>query len=80
MLGIPVDAELEFAGDDHEATCRVVGLKPPKVVYQEEEMNLTVAAARVMGKDNTRGVQGPLWWRFEGETLVDRRKRMEAGE
>ena len=79
VLGVEVGAELEFAGDV-EATCTVSNQKPPRVEYAGEEMTLTVAAARVLGRESTKGVQGPLWWRYEGETLVARRKRLEAAD
>lgn len=78
MLGLEVGTELEFAGDEAEAVCTVAQVKPPRVMYGDDELSLSVAAARVMGRDSTKGLQGPLFWRFEGETLADRRKRMEA--
>lgn len=78
-LVIAAGAELQFAGEV-EAVCRVTQVKPPRVEYAGEEMTLTVAAARVLGRESTKGVQGPLWWRFEGETLVARRKRLESAE
>ena len=79
MLEIEVGTELQFAGDEGvEAVCSVSQVKPPRVTYGEEVLTLSVAAARVLGRDSTKGLQGPLYWRFEGETLADRRKRMEA--
>lgn len=78
-LGLETGTELEFAGEA-EAVCRVTQVKPPRVEYAGEEMTLTVAAARVLGRESTKGVQGPLWWRYEGETLVARRKRLESTE
>lgn len=36
MLGIEVGAELEFAGEEAEAVCRVTQVKPPRVIYGEE--------------------------------------------
>lgn len=78
-LGIAAGVELEFAGEA-EAVCRVTQVKPPRVEFSGETLTLTEAAARVLGRENTKGVQGPLWWRIEGETLVARRKRLEAAE
>ncbi len=79
VLGIEAGAELQFAGEA-EAVCTVTNQKPPRVEYAGEEMTLTVAAARALGRETTKGVQGPLWWRYEGETLVARRKRLESTE
>ena len=80
MLGIEVGDELQFAGEGSEAVCHVVGVKPPRVDLNGEYISLSVAAARVLGRESTKGVQGPLYWRFEGETLADRRKRLESAE
>ena len=80
MLGIEVGDELQFAGEGSEAVCRVIGVKPPRVDLNGEYISLSVAAARVLGRESTKGVQGPLYWRFEGETLADRRKRLESAE
>ena len=41
----------------------------------DEAYSLTAAAQDALGND--RPIQGPLFWEFEGETLVERRKRME---
>lgn len=79
VLGIEVGAELEFAGEA-EAVCTVTNQKPPRVEFNGESLSLTEVAARVLGRESTKGVQGPLWWRFEGETLVARRKRLESTE
>lgn len=75
MLGLRDGDELEFAGEQ-DAVCVITVAKPPKVRYEGEEMTVTEAAARVLGRENTKGIQGPLWWRYEGENLADRRKRL----
>jgi len=36
-------------------------------------------AARII-RGTTYPLQGPLYWKYEGETLDERRKRMERGE
>ena len=78
MLCLRDGDELEFVGDEFEATCVISNAKPPRVMFGEEELTLSVAAARVMGRESTKGVQGPIWWAYEGENLADRRKRMES--
>lgn len=79
VLGIETGAELQFAGEV-EATCTVTNQKPPRVEFNGESLSLTEAAARVLGRESTKRVQGPLWWRYECETLVARRKRLESTE
>ena len=79
MLGIPDGELLQFLSDEN-VVCLVSHQKPPKVLYEDEEMTLTEAAARALGRDSTRGIQGPLHWKFDGETLVERRHRLESGD
>ena len=77
MLDIPVGAELCFYRD-HEITCTVVSQKPPRVKYQGVEMSVSKAAQEVM--KSSWGAQGPLYWKCEGETLQERRTRLENAE
>ena len=76
ILAIETRAELEFPCEV-ESVCRVTQVKPPRVEYVGEDMTLTEAAERVLGRESTKGVQGPLYWRYEGETLVAPRLRLE---
>ena len=80
MLGLEVGDELQFAGEGSEAVCRVIGVKPPRVDLNGEYISLSVAAAKVLGRDSTKGVQGPRWWRYGEEMLSDRRRRLESAE
>ena len=80
MLGLEVGDELQFAGEGSEVVCRVIGVKPPRVDLNGEYISLSVAAAKVLGSDSTKGIQGPRWWRYGEETLADRRKRLESAE
>lgn len=73
MVGILVGSTLTFTRDE-EKTCIVLGNR--EVQYQGQVMSLTAAAQSVLG--HSRPIQGPLYWEYEGETLVERRLRMEG--
>ena len=77
MLSIPDGELLQFLSDE-SVVCMASRQKPPKVIFGDEEMTLTEAAARALGRDSTRGIQGPLYWKYQGETLVERRHRLES--
>ena len=47
---------------------------PPVLFYSSGHRNTTPST----GGENTLGLQVPLYWRFDGETLADRRKRLES--
>lgn len=72
MVKIPVGAILNLARNK-EVTCEVVDKRWVK--YSGETTSLTAAAQKALGIN--RPLQGPLYWEYEGELLVDRRKRME---
>jgi hypothetical protein len=72
MVKIPVGAILNLARNK-EVTCEVVDKR--WVNYVGEKTSLTAAAQKALGIN--RPLQGPLYWEYEGELLVDRRKRME---
>jgi len=79
MVKIPVGATLTFAEDDN-ITCQVASKS--RVTFQGEELALSVAAIKALhmiGK-KWKAAQGANHWMFEGETLVDRRDRMESGD
>ncbi len=75
-LQIPDGAQLQFVRDE-SITCEVVSRKPPRVNFRGEELTLSYAAAKAMAKESSTGIQGPLYWNHEGETLVSRRDRIE---
>lgn len=72
MVDIRPGAILTFTRDEN-VTCEVVDTK--KVKYNGEITSLSSAAQHAM--QYPRSVQGPLYWEYEGETLVERRLRME---
>jgi hypothetical protein len=72
MVDIPIGAELTFINQP-EITCTVLDNR--RVEFTGQDLSLTKAAQEVLGHD--RPIQGPLYWEFDGETLVERRLRME---
>ena len=72
-LGIPQGAEITFV-DREEITCRVVQLKPLRVEYNGEILSLSAAAKKVLGV--AYGVNGTLYWMYQGETIWERRRRL----
>ena len=74
MLNIPVGSELQSVKDP-SIVCKVVSQRPPKVDFKGVEMSLSKAAQEVM--NSSYGLQGPLYWEYEGETLQERRTRIE---
>ena len=80
MVGIPDDATLTFLLDD-EVVCTVRQQKnPPKVNFLEEELSLSMAAAKALGRDSSAGVRGPAYWKYKDELLSDIRDRRESKE
>ena len=78
MVGIPVGTELHF-WDDPETTCTVQSRR--RVVFEGRETSISAAAGEVLKRrDLSSKVQGTTYWNFEGESLHDRRLRMEADE
>lgn len=72
MVGIPIGAILTFVNKP-EVTSRVLDNR--RVEFNGENLSITKAAQIVLG--HNRPIQGPLYWEYEGETLVERRMRME---
>jgi hypothetical protein len=72
MVEIPVGAALTFLNNE-EVTCKVLDNR--RVLFGDQDMSITKAAQTVLG--HSRPIQGPLYWEYEGETLVERRLRME---
>ena len=81
MLDIPVGAELSFIRDDSVAC--VVADDSNHVKYNGELTTLSALAGGLLNWSTEHGVQGPLYFTYDGEVLSDRRLRLEreaAGE
>ena len=79
LADIPIGSVLEHIRSQEE-TCVVVDAH--RVTYQNEETSLSQAALQVYKSlgYNWRAVSGPASWLFDGETLDERRKRIEDEE
>lgn len=79
MVNIPVGSELEFIRDE-SVTCRVLDNK--KIEFEGEVTSLSAAAQKALESmgQNWKAVQGPMYWMYEGETLGERRYRLETGD
>jgi len=73
---IPLDAELQF-GRDESITCRVISDKT--VEFNGMPTSLGVLAADLLKERGWRSprVQGALHWLYQGESLEERRQRIE---
>ncbi len=74
---IPVGAELQFVRDD-TVTCRVINDK--LIEFRGHQTSLSSAASELLQERGWKAtqVQGPNYWIYEGETLEERRQRIEA--
>ncbi|HRH32230.1 MAG TPA: GIY-YIG nuclease family protein [bacterium] len=72
MVNIPTGSILTFVNRP-EVFSRVLDNR--RVEFNGEDLSITRAAQIVLG--HNRPIQGPLYWEYEGETLVERRLRME---
>ena len=77
MLDVPIGAILESLIDSN-IVCKVSQQRPPRVEFEGEEVSLSKAAQIVM--DSPWGLQGSQYWKYEGETLQERRERIESAE
>ena len=73
MVDIPVGAELTFSRDEN-MKARVVDNR--LIEFNGETTSLSTSAQKILGYDY--GVAGTDYWMYEGETLDERRRRMET--
>ncbi len=76
MVDIPAGSELKFIRDEN-ITC-IVASDQKHVIFNGKEMSSSEAAAQALKSE--RWPQGPGYWTYEGETLDERRMRMEEGD
>lgn len=93
LLGIPFGAELTFV-EDENIKAKVVSNKNIKIysdevesisdtrvrelIKREDEMTVSAAANKIL--DGKFRVSGTHYWKYEGETLNERRHRLENEE
>ncbi len=75
MANIPVGAQLTFVNDEN-IVAKVVDNK--HIELNGEITSLSTSAQKLLGYANN--VQGTIYWKYEGETLDERRRRLEAEE
>jgi len=72
---IPVNAIITFARDD---SIQAKVLENNKIEIDNEPTSLSASAQKLLSYK--KGVAGTLYWMYEGETLDERRKRLESEE
>lgn len=78
MVNIPVGAEITFINDENKKA-KVVKLSGKRnIEFNGELTSPSTAAQKILGY--TYSVQGTVYWMYEGETLDERRRRMESAE
>lgn len=75
MVNIPIGAELVFSRDEN-IKAKVIDNK--SISFNNKITSLSASAQEILGYDY--GVQGTAYWMYEGETLDERRKRLEGEE
>ncbi len=75
MVDIPVGAELVFSRDEN-IKAKVIDNR--SIMFNGEITSLSTSAQKVLGYDY--GIAGTDYWMYEGETLDERRRRIESGE
>lgn len=75
MVNIPDGAELYFSRDEN-VKAKVVDNK--YISLNDIVTSLSASAQKMLGYDY--GVQGTAYWMYEGETLDERRRRLESAE
>ena len=75
MVDIPIGAVLLFSRDE---TVKAKVVDNRSVMFNGEITSLSTSAQKILGVDY--GVAGTDYWMYEGETLDERRRRIEKGE
>ncbi|OGH85684.1 MAG: hypothetical protein A2493_02840 [Candidatus Magasanikbacteria bacterium RIFOXYC12_FULL_33_11] len=75
MVNIPVGAELLFSRDEN---IKAIVIDNKSISFDNNITSLSASAQKILGYDY--GVQGTAYWVYDGETLDERRKRIESEE
>jgi len=77
-IGIGVGAELVFSGDD---SIKAKVAPDSKIEFNGKIVSLSAAAKEILtAKGKYSNVSGSIYWTYEGETLEERRLRLEEEE
>ncbi|MEX0616636.1 MAG: GIY-YIG nuclease family protein [Candidatus Woykebacteria bacterium] len=78
LANIPLGSEIYFSRDESKKA-KVVNLNSGKSIeYSGEVTSLSTSAQKILGV--TYNVAGTDYWMYDGETLDERRRRIESGE
>ena len=82
MVDIDPGVELYFRAnaDDGDGAIRAVVHSHNKILFGDEEVSLSAAATKIMqerGFSSKNGYGGPYYWYLDGESMDERRRRME---
>lgn len=73
MVTIPIGSELVFSRDER---IKAIVSDNKHISFNNEITSLSTSAQKILGYDY--GVQGTAYWMYEGETLDERRRRLES--
>ena len=81
MVSIPIGATLHFKATDEDEGVRIITAQVrsrTKIAFEDEDTSLSGAAGKILERRGmATSVAGPQYWYYEGESLDDRRRRME---
>lgn len=78
MVGIPIGAEIYFINDEN-IKAKVIKLSGKRSIeFNGELTSPSTAAQKILGY--SYNVQGTIYWMYQGETLDERRQRLENEE
>lgn len=79
MVNVPVGATLTFSKDD-TVTAKVIDDK--RIEFEGNITSTSAAATKLLHRRGwtLKAAQGPLYWMYDGETLAERRMRMEEDD
>lgn len=78
MVNMPIGAEISFINDE-SIKAKVIKISGKKTIeFKGDLTSPSVAAQKILG--HPYPVRGPLYWIYQGETLDERRRRLENEE
>ena len=81
MVGVPTGTELHFrANASEEPTITALVRSRNRITFEDRETSLSGAAGEILKERGITwwaSVAGPEYWYLDGESLSERRRRME---
>lgn len=78
LANIPVGAEIVYVNDESKVAKVIAQTGQKTIEFEGELTSPSAAAQKLLGYPYQ--VQGTVYWSYEGETLDERRRRLESGE